>query len=62
MEPDKLFLGAVLVGDSQLVTSLGPAACQDLTAIGILHALTKTMNALSAAFMRLVCSFFSGHC
>jgi hypothetical protein len=45
------------VRDRQFLATLFAAAGQDLTTIGGLHALTKTMHGLAATSMRLKCTF-----
>ena len=47
------------VGNRQFLTTLFPAACQYFTAIGSLHALTKTVNVFAAASMWLERTFHS---
>lgn len=56
-----LFFITVFAGNSQFMTSFLSAACQYLTAISGLHTLAKTMYWFSAAFVRLIGSFFTWH-
>jgi hypothetical protein len=50
-------LKLALVAHSELVTALSTAGSQDLTAISRLHALAESMNALTAAIVRLEGTF-----
>jgi hypothetical protein len=46
-----------IVRYSQFVPAFSAAACQHLLSVSRLHTLTKTVNRLPAAFMRLKCTF-----
>ena len=51
------FLSVVLVGNGQLLATLGAASSQDATAILGGHALAETMLVHAAAIVGLKCSF-----
>ena len=46
-----------LVGNGQLLATLGAAGSQHAAAIGSLHALTEAMLVISLSVVRLECSF-----
>ena len=56
-----LFLTETLVRNGQFMTSFFPAAGQYFTAIGGLHALAEAMHRFTAAYVRLIGSFFTWH-
>ena len=56
-----LFFTEALIGNRQFGAPLLAAAGQYFPAIRRLHALTETVHGFSAADVRLVGSFFTGH-
>jgi hypothetical protein len=53
----KVLFQFTLIRNCQFLTAFCTAASQHFPAIGCLHALTKTVNSLTAAAMRLECTF-----
>ena len=49
------------VGNCELFTALSSSAGQYFTAIGGLHALAEAMHRFTAAYVRLIGSFFTWH-
>ena len=51
----------MLIRNRKLMPSFFSPAGQNFTSVGSFHSFAKTVHAFSAAFMRLVCSFFTWH-